>query len=276
MTDPSSDLYAVMMLPPGSSIEDIRRQYRRLARIYHPDRNPNDIAWCEEQMRALNDAYAVLSSPSRKAQYDRLADPKVAAMNRRAAAAEPPRPGRPAARPSHAHRHTADDDIPTPAPAAPERPAPNGSRSRRPVLIGACAALGMAVTAVLVQPSSPTAAPKPAHAAQHTGKPAAALTRSHEIRTAVAPARRHHARLRKTLVAGRTGPVSRRPLTIPAAHTTQRPHLTADQKNAIALHLAEQAEAHGRTRAAASLRKHGISPDGMNLSQMRRALEASR
>lgn len=66
-----TDYYTVLHLKPGSSIEEIRRQYRRLAKVYHPDRNPGEEDWCAEQLTAVNKAYEYLSNPQRKAAYDK-------------------------------------------------------------------------------------------------------------------------------------------------------------------------------------------------------------
>ena len=52
------DPYAVLKLKPGSSSADVKRQYRRLAKIYHPDRNPGEEEWCGEQMKELGEAFA--------------------------------------------------------------------------------------------------------------------------------------------------------------------------------------------------------------------------
>ena len=69
MTEP--DYYAILSVSPKSSPQELRRQYRRLAKIYHPDRNPGEEEWCAEQLKKVNDAFATLSDPKRKAQYDR-------------------------------------------------------------------------------------------------------------------------------------------------------------------------------------------------------------
>jgi curved DNA-binding protein CbpA len=65
-----TDHYSVLRLRPGSSIEEVRRQYRRLAKVYHPDRNPGEEEWCAEQLAHVNLAYEFLSNPDRKKSYD--------------------------------------------------------------------------------------------------------------------------------------------------------------------------------------------------------------
>lgn len=65
----SGDLYKVLEVSKGASREEIRRAYRRLARKYHPDANPNDKA-AEERFKEIQHAYEVLSSPEKRREYD--------------------------------------------------------------------------------------------------------------------------------------------------------------------------------------------------------------
>jgi molecular chaperone DnaJ len=65
-----ADYYELLQLPRDASAEDIKRAYRRLAREYHPDRNPDPAA--RERMAELNRAYEVLSDSDRRARYDRF------------------------------------------------------------------------------------------------------------------------------------------------------------------------------------------------------------
>ncbi|MDQ2800642.1 MAG: DnaJ domain-containing protein [Armatimonadota bacterium] len=86
-----SDYYAVLELKPGSSMEEVKSQYRRLAKRYHPDLNNND-AQCQEKLLRVNAAYAFLSDAARKAAYD--ARPKPIATPK------PPPPASPRTQPS--------------------------------------------------------------------------------------------------------------------------------------------------------------------------------
>ena len=67
---PESDaLYETLQVHPSAHPEVIQAAYRRLAQLYHPDRNPSPDA--VEQMAAINHAYDVLGDPQRRAAYDR-------------------------------------------------------------------------------------------------------------------------------------------------------------------------------------------------------------
>lgn len=59
------DHYAALGLEPGASITEIRTQFRRLAMVFHPDRN-NDDAWCREQLMRLNASYEFLLNAARE------------------------------------------------------------------------------------------------------------------------------------------------------------------------------------------------------------------
>jgi curved DNA-binding protein CbpA len=62
------DYYKVLGMNETSGAEEIKKAYRNLAFQYHPDRN----AGKEEMMKAINEAYAVLSNPVKKQEYDSL------------------------------------------------------------------------------------------------------------------------------------------------------------------------------------------------------------
>jgi molecular chaperone DnaJ len=64
------DLYAVLGVDRKASPEDIKKAYRKLARRYHPDRNPDDTA-AEERFKEVQAAYDVLSDADKRKQYDR-------------------------------------------------------------------------------------------------------------------------------------------------------------------------------------------------------------
>jgi DnaJ domain len=63
--------YTLLDLAPGSSVREIRRAYREKSKLYHPDTTRLPIAIAQEQFHRLNEAYATLTSPERRLQYDR-------------------------------------------------------------------------------------------------------------------------------------------------------------------------------------------------------------
>lgn len=64
------DYYQVLGVSKDVSQDEIKKAYRKLARKYHPDLNPGDKS-AEEKFKEINEAYAVLGDPQRKAEYDR-------------------------------------------------------------------------------------------------------------------------------------------------------------------------------------------------------------
>jgi DnaJ family protein B protein 6 len=65
------DLYAVLEVRRDSTQEAIKKAYRRLALIHHPDKNPNNRAAAEERFKAISKAYETLSDPVKRERYDR-------------------------------------------------------------------------------------------------------------------------------------------------------------------------------------------------------------
>jgi curved DNA-binding protein len=66
---PGKDYYKILEVPRTASQEEIKKSYRRLAMKFHPDRNENDKT-AEARFKEINEAYAVLSNPEKRKQYD--------------------------------------------------------------------------------------------------------------------------------------------------------------------------------------------------------------
>jgi DnaJ-class molecular chaperone len=69
MTAYDKDYYAIMQVDELAESVVIAAAYKALAAKYHPDRNPSPTA--TRLMQAINEAYAVLSDPQKRAEYDR-------------------------------------------------------------------------------------------------------------------------------------------------------------------------------------------------------------
>ncbi|WP_186700352.1 DnaJ C-terminal domain-containing protein [Cyanobium sp. NS01] len=68
-----SDYWAVLGLDPGADLPSLKRAFRAQARRFHPDLNGNDPS-AEESFKLVNEAYAVLSDPRRRAAWERGED----------------------------------------------------------------------------------------------------------------------------------------------------------------------------------------------------------
>jgi DnaJ-class molecular chaperone len=62
------DYYSTLELPPSASADDVKRAYRRLAQVYHPDKTGND-PYARARFGAIKEAYEILSNPQQKEQY---------------------------------------------------------------------------------------------------------------------------------------------------------------------------------------------------------------
>src|ERR1700749_3103897 len=67
---PRPDYYKTLGVGKNASDEEIKKAYRKLAREYHPDRNPGDKQ-AEEKFKEISQAHDVLSDPEKRKAYDR-------------------------------------------------------------------------------------------------------------------------------------------------------------------------------------------------------------
>lgn len=66
---PSKDYYAVLGVPASASQDAIKKQYRKLAKKFHPDTNANDPK-AAERFKEISEAYTVIGDAEKRKQYD--------------------------------------------------------------------------------------------------------------------------------------------------------------------------------------------------------------
>lgn len=71
MAESKRDYYEVLGVSKSASDDDIKKAYRKLAKQYHPDMNPGDKT-AEAKFKEASEAYAILSDPDKKRQYDQF------------------------------------------------------------------------------------------------------------------------------------------------------------------------------------------------------------
>ncbi len=71
------DLYKRLGVPESASEHQIRRAYRKLAILYHPDRNPGRIEWASERFRYYTEAYEILCDEKKRKLYHQKRSEKI-------------------------------------------------------------------------------------------------------------------------------------------------------------------------------------------------------
>ena len=61
------DYYAILEVSPSATTTEIKKSYRRLVRLHHPDLNQDAL---DTHIKRLNEAYEVLRDPKKRAAYD--------------------------------------------------------------------------------------------------------------------------------------------------------------------------------------------------------------
>jgi molecular chaperone DnaJ len=74
------DLYETLGVAKTATQDEIKHAYRKLARAYHPDKNPDDAA-AEERFKEVQGAYDVLGDPDKRSEYDRRGERVFAGGN---------------------------------------------------------------------------------------------------------------------------------------------------------------------------------------------------
>src|SRR3954463_13626195 len=67
----AEDYYSTLGVSRGASPDDIQKAYRKLARKYHPDMNPDDKA-AQKKFKEVQQAYDVLSDEKKRKMYDQF------------------------------------------------------------------------------------------------------------------------------------------------------------------------------------------------------------
>ena len=66
------DYYAILGVDKNASDEEIKKAYRKMAKKWHPDANPDNRKEAEEKFKEVGEAYSTLSDPQKRRMYDQF------------------------------------------------------------------------------------------------------------------------------------------------------------------------------------------------------------
>ena len=67
----AKDFYQILGVPDTAAPDEVKKAYRRLAKQYHPDANPNNPQ-ASERFKEISEAHAVLSDTEKRKKYDEM------------------------------------------------------------------------------------------------------------------------------------------------------------------------------------------------------------